>query len=92
MYLNSSSNLNTGYTLCAPNDGQLEMPVIGRAAYDYVAKTLGTRLADPMRAKCSNREEATIKSSRWMAQEKSVELNDVLASGLARKVPNFWCT
>jgi pimeloyl-ACP methyl ester carboxylesterase len=82
---------NTEYTLGAPNDGRLEMPVLFvHAAYDYVAKTLGTRLADPMRAKCSNLEEATVTSSHWMAQEKPVELNGILVNWLAREVPDFW--
>jgi pimeloyl-ACP methyl ester carboxylesterase len=88
-YMNTGAN--TEYTLQAPNDGQLEMPVLFvHAAYDYIAKTLGTKLADPMRAKCANLEEATVTSSHWMAQEKPVELNGILARWLARAVPDHW--
>lgn len=75
----------TEHTRSAPNDGQLEMPVLFvHTAFDYIAKTLGTKLADPMRAKCTNLEEATVTSSHWMAQEKPVELNGILASWQTR--------
>lgn len=88
-YMNTAAN--TEYTARAANGGRLDMPVLFvHAAYDYVAKTLNSRLADPMRALCPNLEEATILSSHWVAQEKPVELNGVLASWLARQVPKHW--
>ena len=88
-YMNTSANAE--FFKRAPNDGRLDMPVLFvHAAYDYVAKTLNSRLADPMRAYCSNLEEATVQSSHWMAQEKPVELNGILAGWLARTVPDHW--
>jgi soluble epoxide hydrolase / lipid-phosphate phosphatase len=88
-YMNTAAN--TEYTTRAANGGRLDMPALFvHAAYDYVAKTLDSRLADPMRALCPNLEEATVYSSHWMAQEKPVQLNGVLASWLAREVGDHW--
>ena len=51
-------------------------------AYDFVCETL--------RALCDNLEDATIHAGHWVAQEKPVDLNGVLARWLAREVEEGW--
>ena len=59
------------------------MPVLFlHARYDYVCETAGTRLADPMRALCSNLSESIVDSGHWMAQERPREVSAVLTKWL----------
>ena len=59
------------------------------AAYDYVCETMTSRLAEPMRAACSDLTEAVVTSGHWMAQEQPVAVNAALAKWLATKA-NVW--
>ncbi len=66
------------------------MPVLFlHAAYDYICETLVSRLAEPMRAHCSNLTEVTIPSGHWMAQEKPVEVNAALAKWIGSQFPTL---
>ena len=67
------------------------MPVLFmHGAYDYVCETLVSRLAEPMRAHCSNLTEVTIPSGHWMAQEKPAEVNAALAKWIGSQFPTLW--
>jgi len=73
-YMNHSDNAE--YYKGAENNGALVMPVLFLAArYDYVCEAITSRLAEPMREKCSSLTEAIIDSGHWMAQEKPCEVN-----------------
>ncbi len=88
-YVNFDANAE--YDGRAKNGGRLEMPVLFiHATHDYVCDTLTSTLAEHMRALCPNLEEAEIQSGHWMAQQKPVELNGILAGWLARAVPYQW--
>ena len=56
-------------------------------AYDYICETLVSRLAEPMRAHCSNLTEVVDPSGHWMAQEKPVEVNAALAKWMGSQFP-----
>jgi len=49
-----------------------------------------SRLAEPMRADCSDLTEVVVKSGHWMAQEKPVDVNAAIAKWLAAKLPDYW--
>jgi pimeloyl-ACP methyl ester carboxylesterase len=67
------------------------MPVLFmHGAYDYVCETLVSRLAEPMRARCSNLTEVTISCGHWMAQEKPAEVNAALARWVGSRFPTLW--
>ena len=88
-YMNHDAN--RAYMAEAVNEGRLEMPVLflhGR--YDYTCETVASRLAEPMRERCSNLEEKILDSGHWMAQERPREVNAALAGWIARKVPEHW--
>lgn len=69
----------------------ITMPVLFlHARYDYVCETMVSRLADPMRARCTDLVERVIDSGHWMAQEKPVQVNRALTHWLATKVPGGW--
>jgi pimeloyl-ACP methyl ester carboxylesterase len=88
-YMNGARNIE--YAKRWPTRGKLEMPVLFlHATYDYVCMTVGTRLADPMRASCSDLTEVTVKSGHWMAQEKPLEVNAHIVRWLARQFPQLW--
>jgi len=77
----------------AANGGRLAMPVLFlHGAYDYTCETMKSRLAEPMRADCSDLTEVVVKSGHWMAQERPVEVNAALAKWLAAKLPQYWRT
>ena len=83
--------LNHEYALRARNGGTLGMPALFiHAAYDWVCATCDTRLADPMRASCSNLEEVVIASGHWMQQERPQEVNGAIAGWVARQLPASW--
>ena len=82
---------NTAYAARATNGGRIDLPVLFlHAQYDYVCETLSSRLADPMRATCSNLTEAIVKSGHWMAQENPTAVNAALTRWLAHQVPHLW--
>ncbi|KWV52956.1 epoxide hydrolase [Bradyrhizobium macuxiense] len=89
-YMNYNAN-NTAYSRRAVNGGKLSMPALFlHGAYDYVAETMTSKLAEPMRRDCSDLTEVVVKSGHWMAQEKPAEVNAALAMWLARKLPDYW--
>jgi pimeloyl-ACP methyl ester carboxylesterase len=82
-YLNPERN--AAHARQAPDGGRLAMPVLFlHAAYDWLCETCGSRLADPMRASCSDLTEAVVPSGHWMQQECPTEVNRILASWLFR--------
>ena len=85
-YMNADANI--AFAAEAPGGGRIDLPVLFiHAAYDWVCETLRSRLADPMRAACSNLTEATALSGHWMAQEKPQTVNAALARWLAKELP-----
>jgi pimeloyl-ACP methyl ester carboxylesterase len=90
-YLNGAAN--AFFTAKAKNGGRIEIPTLFiHAAYDWICETLTSPLAGPMRAHCSRLSEATVKSGHWMAQEKPLEVNAILARWLAVSFPSLWPT
>ena len=88
-YMNWQANL--AYAKRSKANWRLDMPVLFmHGAYDYVCETLVSRLAEPMRAHCSNLTEATIPSGHWMAQERPVEVNAALAKWVGAHFPGLW--
>jgi pimeloyl-ACP methyl ester carboxylesterase len=90
-YMNGPANM--AYAARAKARRRLEMPALFlHGAYDQVCATVGTRLADPMRAHCADLTEAVVPSGHWMAQEKPLAVNAALARWLASKLPDVWRT
>lgn len=88
-YMNDAAN--RAYALRAPADGRLDMPVLFIAGrYDITCESVHSRLADPMRERCSDLTFEIVDSGHWMAQEKPTELSAALVRWLATKVPAAW--
>ena len=88
-YMNHEAN--AVYAGTALNDGHLDLPVLFVAAqYDYVCDTVTSRLAEPMRDRCNQLDEAVVFSGHWMAQERPAEVNAALARWVARRLPDVW--
>lgn len=88
-YVNGEANV--AYAARARANWNVDMPVLFlHAAYDYVAETLHSRWAEPMRAHCPNLTEAIVESGHWMAQEKTVDVNAHLARWLATQFSQLW--
>ncbi len=88
-YMNATWNM--AYASQARDGGRLSMPVLFlHGAFDYTCETMDSRLAEPMRAACSDLTEVVVKSGHWMAQEKPLEVNAALAKWLATKVAGAW--
>lgn len=86
-YMNHEAN--TVYVAGAPE--KLDLPVLFlHARNDFVCATVGTRLADPMRARCAALTEEVIDSGHWMAQERPAAVNAALARWLATGVSGYW--
>ena len=82
---------NRVYARQAPNGGRIDLPVLFlHAAYDTTCETLQSRLAEPMRAHCTDLAEAIVKSGHWMTQEKPVDVNAALTQWLARRFAQLW--
>ena len=82
---------NGPYALRSVNGGRLDMPVLFlHGTYDWTCQTVTSRLADPMRADCTDLTEVVVESGHWMAQEKPVAVNAALAKWLATKFPGLW--
>lgn len=86
-YMNHTANAR----LVAGARGRLDLPVLFlHARHDFVCETMTSRLAEPMRARCSHLTEQVIDSGHWMAQERPREVNAALAAWLATTVPTAW--
>jgi soluble epoxide hydrolase/lipid-phosphate phosphatase len=73
------------------NDGYLDMPVLFiHATYDTVCGTFNDKVCTRMRQLCRNLKENTIDASHWVAEEKPMEVNAVLAKWLVEKCPEYW--
>ncbi|MGR8948008.1 MAG: alpha/beta fold hydrolase [Gammaproteobacteria bacterium] len=84
-YMNHAANAE--FSSLAKNDGVIELPALFLAArYDFVCETIDSRLAEPMRAKCTNLTEQIIDTGHWMAQEKPEEVNAALQLWIETKV------
>lgn len=87
-YMNGDAN--AAYGERSVNGGRIDMPVLFlHASYDVVCMTVGTKLADPMRAACRDLTEGEIATGHWMAQEKPVEVNRALLRFIATKLPHL---
>jgi len=88
-YMNDAANL--AYSEKSVNSGYLDMPVLFIAGrYDITCEAVDSRLADPMKAFCRDLTTDVVMSGHWMAQEKPVEVNAILARWLVSKVPQAW--
>ena len=88
-YMND--NANGSYAARAKANWRITMPVLFvHGAYDYVCETLDSRLAEPMRANCTNLTEATVLSGHWMNQEKPLQVNAAIAKWVAMQFPKLW--
>ena len=86
-YMNHTANADYG----ARGAQRLELPVLFVGArYDFVCDTVGSRLAEPMRERCSHLTETVIDAGHWVAQERPREVNAALARWLATTVPEAW--
>ena len=56
------------------------------ATYDYVCDTTTTGFAEPMRKLCKDLTEERLDCGHWMAQEKPIELNEILSIGFQVKL------
>ncbi len=84
-YMNHERNID--YAAKAQNGGRITLPVLFlHGAYDYVCETVDSRLAEPMRAFCSDLTEVVVESGHWMAQENPVAVNAALSRFLATKL------
>lgn len=87
-YMNHEAN--AAFARLAKNGGRLEMPILFLAAkYDFVCETVDSRLAEPMREKCTNLTEVIVDSGHWMAQEKPVEVNAALRNWITSELSQF---
>ncbi|MGH8597876.1 MAG: alpha/beta fold hydrolase [Gammaproteobacteria bacterium] len=86
-YMNHTANAR--YVAAA--SGRLDLPVLFLAArYDFVCETVNSRLAEPMRARCTKLTERVIDGGHWLAQEKPREVNAALAQWLAIEIGLDW--
>jgi len=84
-YLNDDAN--AAYAAQAPDFGRLTLPVLFvHAAWDAVCETVHSRLADPMRADCTDLTEVTIEGGHELTLELPNEVNDSLERWLAAKL------
>ncbi len=90
-YMNDAAN--AAYAAEAVNGGCLDMPVLFRGArYDYALECVTSKIAEPMRRDCRQLDEAVLACGHWMAQERPLEVNALLARRLATKVADSWPT
>jgi pimeloyl-ACP methyl ester carboxylesterase len=88
-YMNHERNVD--YARRAVHGGKISLPVLFlHAEYDYICDTLGSRLAEPMRADCADLTEAAVQSGHWMAQEQPLDVNAALVRWLATRFPELW--
>jgi pimeloyl-ACP methyl ester carboxylesterase len=85
-YVNDAANV--AYAAEAPNDGRIGSPVLFvHAAWDVVCETIRSRLAEPMRADCSDLTEATLAGGHELMLECPDDVNATIAKWLAISVP-----
>lgn len=84
-YLNAERNAD--YAARSANGGRLDLPVLFlHAAFDWICETRESRLAEPMRAMCSDLSEAVVESGHWMQNERPERVNACLAGWIARRL------
>jgi pimeloyl-ACP methyl ester carboxylesterase len=80
-YVNNEANLR--YAARARDGGRLQLPVLFvHATYDAVCETVDSRLAEPMRADCTDLTERVVDAGHWLPLEKPDEVNAALADWL----------
>jgi pimeloyl-ACP methyl ester carboxylesterase len=88
-YMNHARNVE--YARSALNGGKIDLPVLFlHGEYDYTCETVASRLAEPMRADCSDLTEAIVQSGHWMPEEKPLAVNSALVRWLATRFPELW--
>jgi pimeloyl-ACP methyl ester carboxylesterase len=88
-YMNADRN--AAYASASRDGGKLRLPVLFlHGEYDYTCDTVSSRLAEPMRADCSDLTEVTVASGHWMAQEKPQTVNAALVRWVATRSPSLW--
>ena len=81
-YLNDAANL--AHAAEAADFGRLTLPVLFiHAAWDPVCATARSRLAEPMRADCTELREVTIQAGHELMLERPAEVNSALHAWLA---------
>ena len=81
-YLNDEANL--AYAAAAPEGGRLLMPVLFvHARWDPTCSTVGTALAEPMRAACADLTEAVVDSGHYVSLENPEGFEAALEGWLA---------
>jgi pimeloyl-ACP methyl ester carboxylesterase len=84
-YVNDAANV--AFAAEAADGGRLSLPVLFvHAAWDGTCDTAHTRLADPMRAACTNLTEVTIDAGHDVMLERPAEVNAALAGWLGTEV------
>jgi len=83
-YMNDNANL--AFAAEAPNFGRLELPVLFlHAAWDSNCETVNSRLADPMRADCSDLTEVVIEAGHELMLEQPDKVNSEIEKWLSGK-------
>ncbi|WP_248490319.1 alpha/beta hydrolase [Tsukamurella sp. PLM1] len=85
-YVNTPADME--YARTELGGGRIDKPALflhGR--YDATLDTVGTRLAEPMRAACTDLTEMIVDSGHWMGEEKPAEVSAAIAGWIARSVP-----
>ena len=86
-----NNQANEAYAARSVNGGKLDMPVgFVHALYDMSCATIGSPMAEPMRAACSNLSEYVVRAGHWVQQEKPVEVNAALVHWLAQSLSDSW--
>ncbi len=86
-YMNHQANAQ----LLADAATRITMPVLFlHARYDYVCETMVSRLAEPMRERCTDLLERVINSGHWMAQEQPRAVNAAIVNWLVTRVASVW--
>ncbi|KAL1864565.1 hypothetical protein Daus18300_007580 [Diaporthe australafricana] len=84
---------NARYNSHAPHGGRLgrDKPVLFiHAKFDFVAASLTTRFAEPMREACENLTEVVIGAAHFVQSEKPEEVNAAVVKFLVEKVKECW--
>jgi pimeloyl-ACP methyl ester carboxylesterase len=80
-YVNDEANI--AYAAEAPDGGRLTLPVLMvHATWDAICDTAGSRLADPMRADCSDLTEVAVDGGHQLMMERPAEVNAALETWL----------
>ena len=88
-YMNHSAN--AAYADRARNGGRIDLPALFlHGEYDYTCETVTSRLAEPMRASCTQLSEGLVSTGHWMAQENPIAVNKALAGWIATRLPEVW--